>query len=250
MRPPLVSTSLAPALALCCALATAPSIAAPRHAVCKDLDPSLGVGISSFSAAGNWPVVASQQHGVKWKFLYLYVVPTQSPPADLQWFLRDKAKLARSLGAIPVYTFYELLLLGQAKGLTGTEPQVVQKALQDAAADGPSAGDAAAADASGDHDAPDASASGHAPADGSPSEGAAGAAGSTGGPAAPDPASGPGDAGCGCRSGARSRSALRAAPLFALAFLAARRRARRALDHDQPTTPKRPFEVRRPAANG
>ncbi len=93
----------------------------------------MGVGVSSFSAAGNWPAEAEQQHGVDWKFLYLYVVPTSDPKADVESFLLAKASLAQSLGAIPVYTFYELLQLGQQGGHSGTEPEVVKATLADPA---------------------------------------------------------------------------------------------------------------------
>lgn len=46
------------------------SIAAPTHSICADIGPNFAVGISSFSAAGDWPVVAHQQYGVNWRFMY------------------------------------------------------------------------------------------------------------------------------------------------------------------------------------
>jgi MYXO-CTERM domain-containing protein len=116
-----------------CLLLAGAAAAAPKHDICADLGPTLGVGVSSFSAAGNWPETASQQYGVSWKFLYLYVVPTSDPKADVQSFLLGKAADAQALGAIPVYTFYELLQLGQDSGLSGTEPDVVKSVLGDPA---------------------------------------------------------------------------------------------------------------------
>ncbi len=107
--------------------------AAPKHDICADLGPTLGVGISSFSAAGNWPQTASQQYGVKWKFVYVYVVPTTDPKADVASWLLGKASDAKALGAIPVFTFYELLQLGQDSGLSGAEPDVVKSVLGDPA---------------------------------------------------------------------------------------------------------------------
>ncbi len=115
---------------LCVLGAASAASAAPKHDICADLGPSLGVGISSFSAAGTWPQTASQQYGVSWKFLYVYVVPTSDPKADVQSWLLGKAATAKSLGAIPVYTFYELLQLGQNSGLSGAEPDVVKSVLQ------------------------------------------------------------------------------------------------------------------------
>lgn len=113
-------------------LATSTGLALPKHDVCADLGPTLGVGVSSFSAAGDWPAVAEQQHGVDWKFLYLYAVPTSDPKPDVEAWLLDKAKIATSLGAMPVYTFYQLLQLGQQK-LSGSEADVVKAALADPA---------------------------------------------------------------------------------------------------------------------
>lgn len=107
--------------------------AAPKHDICADLGPALGVGVSSFSAAGDWPQTASAQYGVGWKFLYVYVVPTSDPKADVQAFLLGKAADAQALGAIPVFTFYELLQLGQQSGLSGAEPDVVKSVLGDPA---------------------------------------------------------------------------------------------------------------------
>jgi hypothetical protein len=61
------------------------------------------------------------------------VVPTVDPIEDLQAFLRMKTALARDLGALPVLTFYCLLQMGRDAGHSGSEPDVVRLALQDAA---------------------------------------------------------------------------------------------------------------------
>ncbi|MBK7581460.1 MAG: hypothetical protein IPI67_14775 [Myxococcales bacterium] len=122
-----------PTLLALATFATTPTWASPAHDICADLGPTLGVGVSSFSAAGDWPVVAEQQHGVDWKFLYLYVVPNNDPKPDVAAFLTAKASLAKSLGAVPVFTFYELLQLGQQKGISGSEADVVKATLADPA---------------------------------------------------------------------------------------------------------------------
>src|SRR5262245_11311522 len=103
---------LASSLLACAALCTRVSAATPAHDICADLGPTLGVGVSSFSSAGDWPVIAEQQYGVDWKLLYIYVVPVPDPKPDVESFLLNKVDLAKSLGAIPVFTFYELLQLG------------------------------------------------------------------------------------------------------------------------------------------
>lgn len=107
------------------------AFAAPAHDICADLGADVGVGIASYSASGDWPEQAELAHGVDWRFLYLYLVPTEDPAADREWFLRHKEEIAESIGAIPVFTFYQLLQRGQQSGLSGTEPEVVQAALQD-----------------------------------------------------------------------------------------------------------------------
>jgi hypothetical protein len=126
MRWPVVTTALALVL-----LGSRVGSAAPAHDICADLGPTLPVGVSSFSAAGDWPIVAEQQYGVDWKLLYVYVVPTSDPKPDVEAYLLGKAELAKSIGAIPVYTFYELLQIGQQQGLTGSEPDVVKAVLVD-----------------------------------------------------------------------------------------------------------------------
>jgi MYXO-CTERM domain-containing protein len=127
------ASCLSACLAASLSLLAITSQGAPRHAICADLGPTLGVGVSYFSAVGDWPQQASQQYGVAWKFFYQYVVPTSDPPQDVQWWLRKRGDDARSVGAIPVYTFYELLQLGQQSGKTGQEADVVKQTLQDPA---------------------------------------------------------------------------------------------------------------------
>jgi MYXO-CTERM domain-containing protein len=107
--------------------------AVPAHAICQDLGPTLGVGVSDFSAAETWPTEAAQK-GVSWKFLYVYVVPSSDPQPAQNAFLQGKIALAKSLSAIPVFSFYELLELGQQNGITadGTEAGIVKLTLQNA----------------------------------------------------------------------------------------------------------------------
>jgi len=109
------------------------SSAAPKYPICDDIGATFGVGISHFSAAGSWAETAASQYGVRWKYLYWYLVPVNDPPAAQMSFIQGNVQLAKSLGAIPVFTFYQLLALGQQQGLSGSEPDVVKGALQDAA---------------------------------------------------------------------------------------------------------------------
>ncbi len=119
------------AVLLATLLAASPAPAAPKHPICPDLGPALGVGVSHFSQAGDWAEKASSDHGVKWKFIYWYEVPTDDPLDAQASFITGNVALAKSLGAMPVFTFYELLEIGQRHGLTGAEADVVKAALQD-----------------------------------------------------------------------------------------------------------------------
>ncbi|WP_437737416.1 hypothetical protein [Sorangium sp. So ce1335] len=123
-------TAFAPFLAAA-SLCAGVSRAAPAHVICDDLGPALGVGVSNFSAAGDWPVAAAREHGVDWRFIYIYVLPTDDPRPDVQSYLLSKIAFARSLGAMPVFTFYQLLQIGQRAGIAGSEPEVVREVLED-----------------------------------------------------------------------------------------------------------------------
>ncbi|WP_437683435.1 hypothetical protein [Sorangium sp. So ce131] len=89
------------------------------------------MGISNFSAGRDWSVTAARDFGVDWRFMYLYVLPTNDSKSAVQSWLLSKIDVAKSVGAMPVFTFYQLLQIGQRAGITGTEPEVVRRVLQD-----------------------------------------------------------------------------------------------------------------------
>lgn len=125
-----------PSLLLLAALASPLSASAdPAFDICDDLGGTVPFGISSFSVAGGWLVEAHDTHGVEWGFVYLYLVPPD--PAgldDYAWFIGEKHAVATSVGAMPVFTFYQLLILGQDAGVTGdTEAEIVRQVLADPA---------------------------------------------------------------------------------------------------------------------
>lgn len=104
--------------------------ATPRHDICADLGNNFAWGVSSYSQANDWPQIAHTTYGVDWRFLYLYVVPTSDPPDAVTGFWALKAGIAHSIGAMPVFTFYELLVLGMRAGITGSsEASIVQQTL-------------------------------------------------------------------------------------------------------------------------
>lgn len=105
--------------------------AAPKHPICADLGPTFGTGVSHFSAAGDWAEKAASQFGVKWKYLYWYLTAVNDPPEAQASWIKGNVQIARSVGAIPVFTFYQLLGVGQNHGVSGSEPQIVQKVLKD-----------------------------------------------------------------------------------------------------------------------
>jgi len=123
-----------PAWLLAALLAATSSAADPAHDICDDLGQSVPFGVSSFGSAGDWLTSASEDHGVDWGFVYVYL--TVPDPDDLdgyQWFIEYKHGVAASAGAIAVFTFYQLLHLGQQAGYTGDhEADVVAQALADA----------------------------------------------------------------------------------------------------------------------
>lgn len=112
--------------------------AAPKHDVCADIGPSLGVGISSYGSAEGWPEKA-EANGVPWKFLYFYVFPSQDTAANVSAFIAAKAQVASGLNATMVVTFYDLLKRGTSAGISAragaqdTEADVVEQVLADAA---------------------------------------------------------------------------------------------------------------------
>jgi hypothetical protein len=128
-------TLLMAAAALCVVppLSPSPATAEPAFDICDDLGDAVPFGISSFSVAGDWLVEAHDTYGVEWGFVYVYLVPPD-PAAldDYAWFIGAKHDVAASVGAMPVFTFYQLLQLGQDAGVTGdTEAAIVQQVLAD-----------------------------------------------------------------------------------------------------------------------
>jgi MYXO-CTERM domain-containing protein len=119
------------ATALFCAAIGAGSSAnaTPKFDVCKDVGPTFSLGISHFSAAGDWAEKAETNYGANWRFMYWYLVPVDDLPALATW-MKDNAARARSLDAIPVFTFYHMLQNAQKAGMSGDEPTVVKNALK------------------------------------------------------------------------------------------------------------------------
>ena len=130
MRSPTRCGAALAAFAVAATLAVARDASAgPTFPICDDLGADLGVGVSHYSEAGDWAEQAAATDGVKWRFIYWYVVPTSDPPDAISSWLQGNVALAQSLGAVPVFTFYELLEIGQQAGLTGEESDVVQQVL-------------------------------------------------------------------------------------------------------------------------
>jgi hypothetical protein len=127
-------TALAISALAVLALDAAPAGAEPRHDFCADLGDSFGFGVSAFSVAGDWLVAAHDTSGVGWRFVYIYVVPTDDPPVAVRDWIRSKVELAHGVGAIPVLTFYELLMTGQRAGFAGDEATIVRQTLESATA--------------------------------------------------------------------------------------------------------------------
>jgi hypothetical protein len=123
------ATALAAFAVVATLAVTREASARPAPPICADLGADLGVGVSDYSEVGDWDAQAAATDGVRWRFIYWYVVPTSDPPDAISSWLQGDAALAQSLGAVPVFTFYELLEIGQQAGLTGAESDVVQQVL-------------------------------------------------------------------------------------------------------------------------
>jgi hypothetical protein len=110
-----------------------PASAAPAHDICEDLGGTMPFGISSFGDAGDWLVEAHDAYGVDWGFVYVYLVPPDPAALDAYAsFIEEKHAVATSVGAMPVFTFYQLLQIGQGAGVTGaSEAEIVQQVLAD-----------------------------------------------------------------------------------------------------------------------
>lgn len=101
---------------------------------CRETDNRFSFGLSVYSSAGDWIVDANKNHDVQWKLGYIYTLPNhENNPDYYTWFVKPRTETIKKAGAIPVYTFYQLLQIGQYAGLTGShEADIVKKVLQNA----------------------------------------------------------------------------------------------------------------------
>ncbi len=100
---------------------------------CEATDQQFAFGVLVFSSAGDWIVDAFQDHNVQWKFGYIYTLPNHDNNQDYYtWFIKPRTETIKDAGGVPVYTFYQLLKLGQRAGITGShEADIVKKVLRD-----------------------------------------------------------------------------------------------------------------------
>jgi hypothetical protein len=88
--------------------------------------PHYGFGMNAMSNVKDWPETA-QKEGVRWEFLYVYIVGVEWEEGWLNTFLSR----CRRAGAIPLISYYHLMSDGRKKGYKGGEPEVVFRALKD-----------------------------------------------------------------------------------------------------------------------
>lgn len=126
-KPGLVLALLTTAL-----LITSESAAEPRHDICRDVGDSFAFGVSTYGSLRDWAPAAIEQ-GADFRFLYVYILNggMDDPENFEEWYVRPMAEATIDAGATPVFTFYQLLDLGRAAGYSGSEPEVVQRALDD-----------------------------------------------------------------------------------------------------------------------
>jgi hypothetical protein len=101
---------------------------------CGETEQKFTFGLSVYSSARDWIVDAHKNHNVQWKFGYIYTLPNHDNNPDYYtWFIKPRTETITKAGALPVYTFYQLLKIGQHAGLTGShEADIVKKVLQNA----------------------------------------------------------------------------------------------------------------------
>lgn len=101
---------------------------------CEETQQKFSFGLSLYSSAGDWIVDAHKNHDVQWRFGYIYTLPNHDNNPDYySWFIKPRTETIKKAGALPVYTFYQLLKIGQHAGLTGShEADIVKKVLQNA----------------------------------------------------------------------------------------------------------------------
>jgi len=109
--------------------------ASPRHDACADAGDGFFFGVSSYGDLRDWAGAANAQ-GAEFKMLYVYILAAgmENPPDFEHYYVRPFAETAISIGATPVFTFYQLLDIGKAAGFTGSESAIVQVTLDDDAA--------------------------------------------------------------------------------------------------------------------
>src|SRR5262245_7994559 len=106
--------------------------AASKHPICLDVGPTFGVGVSHFSSSDDWVETARADHGVRCSYLYWYLLATHDPIEDQKSWIQRNLSLSRANGATAVFTFYQLLGLGEDSGFHGSEAEIVGQALGDA----------------------------------------------------------------------------------------------------------------------
>lgn len=107
--------------------------AEPRHDMCADVGSSFAFGVSTYGSLRAWAPEAIEEHGADFRFLYVYILADgmEDPDNFEEWYVRPMAETTIEAGAVPVFTFYQLLDLGRASGYGGNEPEVVARALDD-----------------------------------------------------------------------------------------------------------------------
>ena len=108
--------------------------AAPRHNLCADAQGAVRFGVSSYGSLRDWAIEANEQQA-DFRFLYVYILAggMDDPDNFEEWYVRPFAQTAVDIGAIPVFTFYQLLDLGEAAGFSGAhEADIVAQTLTDA----------------------------------------------------------------------------------------------------------------------
>ena len=108
----------------------------PDSVVCEDNSAQVSFGLSAWGSTRDWSTAVDLEYGADLRYLYVYILDggMDNPDDFRDWYIQLHIDAAESIGAIPFFTFYQLLDIGERQGYTGSEMEIVQAVLTDAEA--------------------------------------------------------------------------------------------------------------------
>ena len=106
----------------------------PAVTFCESLQGRFRFGVSSYGGLREWAVSSIAEEGTPFDYLYIYILAPGMENADdfRDWYILPFIQACEETGATPLFSFYQLLDLGYARGFSGSEPEVVRACLESA----------------------------------------------------------------------------------------------------------------------